>query len=301
MTPARRLRQAWAPVVSGIVLRIALALAVGVVPASWAGEATRAFPRGELALVEHGGMLLFDVFAHGSQPYGSGRLWLFLGVFAITLGLIPFGATVLALHRRDRLAALFAGSLARLGTSLLLSGVTLFSLGLVVLVEVMAFGPLITTLGRRSLVGPLVLLALAMPIPALTALYGDALRVRGLLCADGFMARFGATLRNLRGRLAASFVRYLLAAIAQTLAVLGAAVLGAAVVARPTGLFLLGTLGSLALLAMAAFARAWLLGHLVSLIEPSETDVPDPPESVEALHGSHDVGYEAAPSRDAPR
>jgi hypothetical protein len=154
-----------------------------------------------------------------------------------------------------------------------------------VLIEVMAFAPLVSALGRKSLLAPLLLIALALPAPAAFALYGDALRVRGLLAEDGFIERFGITLRCLRGRLAASLAAYLLAATLQTLALTG--VLAVAVVARPPGVLALGVVGAGLLLLVAAFTRAWLLGHLVAVVQPARPDL-------EALHGPRDVGYEAA-------
>jgi hypothetical protein len=284
MRALARVRGAWKLVLVGIVVRLALALPAALVPASWASHVTRHFPRGELALADHGGLLLLDVFAHGSLPHGTGNVSLLLGALAVTVGLLPFGAIVFALREPGAVTALLARSLSRLGTSLLLSGAALVALALVVLIEVMAFGPLVSALGRKSVVAPLLLIAVALPAPAAFALYGDALRVRGLLADDGFIERFGLTLRCFRGRLAASLARYLLAATVQALALVGAVVLAFAVVARPPGVLVLGLVGATMLLLVAAFTRAWLLGHLVAVVDPD----------VEALQASRDVGYEAA-------
>jgi hypothetical protein len=287
MSALARVRGAWKLVLVGIVVRLALALAAALVPASWASHTTRYFPRGELALADHGGMLLLDVFAHGSLPHGTGNLSLLLGAVAVVMGLLPFGAIVLALREPAGVTALLARSLSRMGTSLLLSGAALVALALVLLIEVMAFAPLVAALGRKSLFAPLLLIALALPAPAAFALYGDALRVRGLLAEDGFIERFGLTLHCLRGRLVASLARYLLAATVQTLALAGAVVLAFTVVARPPGILVLGLAGAAMLLLVAAFTRAWLLGHLVAVVQPASPDL-------EALQGSRDVGYEAA-------
>jgi hypothetical protein len=289
-----RMRQASTAVLVGVGLRVFLGLGLGLVPAAWATETTRHFPRGELALAEHGSTLLLDLFAHGSLPHGSGRLALFLGLFSITLGLVPFGATILGLHERDRIAALLARTLARMGTLLLVSGVVLIALALVLLLEVMAVGPLVSTLGQKSLVAPALLLTLAIPAPAAFALYGDALRVRAMLADDSFIDRFAVTLRCLRGRGLVVFARYLLAASLQAVALGGAAALSAAVIAQPTGLLVMGLAGAALLLIAAAFTRAWLLAHLVVLLEPGAADV-------EALQGPRDVGYEAASTSFVPR
>ncbi len=290
MSAFARLRGAWKLVLVGVLIRLALGLAAGLVPASWATDVTRHFPRGELALVDHGALLLLDAFAHGSMPHGAGRLSLLLGVVAISVGVWPFGGLVLALRERGGVATLLARSLSRMGTSLLLSGTALAALALVVLIEVMAFGPLISAFSRKSLLVPLLLFALALPAPAAFALYGDALRVRGLVADDGFIARFGFTVRCLRGRLGVSFARYLLAATLQLCALAGAATLALLVVAGSSGALALGLVGSLLLLLVAAFARAWLLAHLVAAVEPTDQPAPD----FEALQGSRDVGYEAA-------
>jgi hypothetical protein len=285
-----RLRGAWKLVLVGVLVRLSLGLAAGLVPASWATDVTRYFPRGELALADHGALLLFDALAHGSMPYGAGRLSLLLGVVAISVGLVPFGAVVFALHERGGVATLLGRSLSRMGTSLLLSGAALLALALAVVIEVMAFGPLLSAFSRKSLLIPALLIAVALPVPAAFALYGDALRVRGLLADDGFIARFGLTVRCLRGRVGVSLARYLLAATLQLLALAGAGSLAFMAVAQPAGVLVLALVGSCLLLVIAAFARAWLLAHLVAAVEPADQPAPD----VEALQGSRDVGYEAA-------
>jgi len=289
-----RVLPAWRAVVLGFAVRLVFAATVGLVPATWAAESTRHFPRGELALLEQGGVLLFDVLVHGSLPYGATRVAGALSLILAVLALIPFGGLVFELYRPRGLARALTQSIARIGTSLLLAGVSLLLLSLVVIFETFAFGPVIASFEGTS-AWPWIIGALfALPAPAAFALYGDALRLRGLLARDGFFDRFGVTLRLLRPHALGCFARYLSSAALQVCFVGGAVALGLAVVARSTSVFAVGMLGAFALLAAASFARAWLLAHLVSVVLPG-------PGDVEPLHGSSDVGYEAARSREEPR
>lgn len=289
-----RVLPAWRAVVLVFAVRLVFAATVGLVPATWAAESARHFPRGELALLEHGGVLLFDVLVHGSVPYGATRVAGALALILAVLALIPFGSLVLQLYRPRGLASALTQSMARIGTSLLLTGVSLVLLALVLVFEMFAFGPVIASFGGTSAWPWIIGVSLALPAPAAFALYGDALRVRGLLARDGFLDRFGVTMRLLRPYALGCFARYLSSAALQVVFAGGAVALGLAVVARSTGVFAVGMLGAFALLAAASLARAWLLAHLVSVVGPG-------PEDVEPLHGSSDVGYEAGRSREEPR
>lgn len=300
MSPRGRVASAWRLVLIGVGIRLALGLGAGVVPASWASEATRHHPRGELALVDSGALLLFDVLAHGALPQGAGRLSLFFAVVAMGVGLVPFGALVLFLREPAPTMRLLGQSLSRLGTSLLASGIALVVLALVVVLEVMAFGPLITAFSRKSLTIPILLLALALPAPAAVGLLGDVLRVRSLLTDDGLVKRCEQTLRTVRRGAARLFARYLFAAGLQALAIAGALALALGVIAQSAPVLALGLAGSSALLVLAAFARAWLVSHVVAAVAPLEASDPGDAHAdrVEALHGPEDVGYEAASTRE---
>lgn len=282
-----RLRAALPALGLAFAVRVACACALAVAPARWASSTTRGFPRGELALVDHGAGLLLEVLQRRQVQLGLMPTAPVVAVLGGVAALVTFGALVAALARPQALSSSLVHAGRRMGSLLLVSGLGALALSLVALLEALALMSALATASRQA---ALVAGALALLPLACVACLVDAAKVAAITSPEGGVAALRLAARGVRRGFVALLASYLVLALGELLvATAGALAVAGLAFGSPLAV-LLATACALLALAALTLARAWFLAGLVPRFENAP------------LHGATDLRYVSAPpSADPPR
>ncbi|MFO0551926.1 MAG: hypothetical protein U0271_26305 [Polyangiaceae bacterium] len=246
------------------LVRAGLALVTAASPAAWVGRATQHFPRGELALLDAGGVLGFE-FARGSAPPPAlPAVFLALGLLAVVASAVLHAVAVARLAQPDEpFAAVLRAATRRLGTTLLFT-----ALGDALLAATLFAS---ATLGELlyGVLGPSivrwVLFAIGASLPLLLlAIVLDSARVAAT-CEDvGFFDALMSATRSLRRHLPTLLASYVLTSLVSVVTTLAGAALTLRLALGSTPLSVAGAvICSLALLAWVPVLRGFWLAMLV--------------------------------------
>lgn len=264
--PARsRLRAALPFVVLAFVVRALLGAAIAVEPARFVASTTRHFPRGELALFDQGGALLFELYYQRKITIAPTAVDLVALIVGHLLGLFVMAALV---HRVAHPAASVREALRavppRYPLLVLATGLGTLALGLIASAGVaLAFFAVAPT----TPVGQGAAIALVLVPLAAFSLVLDAVRVALAATDDSLGAATARALRAIARDPAPLLLRYAAAAIAQgTLAVAAVAVAFGLALGRPFAAAA-GILAATTCTLAAVAVRAWLLATLTRRVE----------------------------------
>lgn len=251
------------PLALGTGLRLICASLAAAVFARWAGDATRHFPRGERALLDNGGSLLFELFYRGQFARGLGPVLLSTAVFSGLAGLVPFGSLVARLDTPFvPLGAAIRRALGRLSALVLCSGVGTLAVTSVMTLVLVGVGWVSGTLG----IGPWLWTA-ALVGALVTAAFGalvDATRVRATLMFGPAFRAFQSGARFAISQFPALYPRYLASVLAQLIMVLAGLVSLPEVLSWPTPIAIVsGSLVVCATVASLLFVRVWFINEVV--------------------------------------
>ncbi len=266
----RRARAAIPLVALAAGARAILGAAVAVEPARYVATTTRHFPRGELALFDQGGALLFELYYQRKIAIAPTALDLIAIVVGHLVGLFVMAALVVrlanpALTVREALRAVPP----RYPLLVLATGLGTFFLAVL---AGASFGAAIFLIAPSTASGQGLTAALILLPLGLLALLVDSVRVALAVSDESLGAALARATRAVLRRPAPIFLRYALATLAQAaLATAGAA--SAVWLAFKAPLVAAFGIALSALCLVAAVAvRAWLLAALTDRLVADRTE-----------------------------